>query len=422
MQSNTFFSASPHKHFSLLILLAACMALSLKLPAQAQSFSVLYSFNGPPDANAPDSSLLLDGSGNLYGVSYGGGASYRGTAFKLSSSGKETVLYSFLSGYGNRPDSVIQDAEGTLYGTTTYGGSYAQGAVFKLDQKGNETVLYSFRGAAKSFGFDPVGVVRDTQGNLYGTTMFGGHAGGCFGGGCGIVFQLDPAGKETVLYTFKGGTDGGYPSGPIVRDAAGNLYGETAYGGDLSCFAPYGCGTVFTLDPAGKKTVLHVFTGTGGDGEHPWAGVVRDSEGNLYGATVAGGTGPNCTSEENGCGTLYKVDKTGKETILHSFTGNGADFPPIYATLTLDAKGNIYGTTPNGGNQNCGSGCGAIFILNPAGKETILHEFVGGTEGATPGTGVTLDSAGNIYGTTSVGGDLACNNGAGCGTVFKITR
>jgi uncharacterized repeat protein (TIGR03803 family) len=393
----------------------------MMLPAQAQTFRVLYSFNGPPDAQAPHSNLLLDGSGNIYGITFGGGSSYEGTAFKLNSSGKETVLYSFLSGYGNRPDLVIQDAEGTLYGTTTYGGSYGQGAVFKLDQKENETVLYSFRGAAKSDGFDPIGVVRDEQGNLYGTTGLGGEAGGCYGYGCGIVFKLDPAGKETVLYTFKGGADGGYPSGPIVRDAAGNLYGETAYGGDLSCYPPYGCGTVFKLDPAGKETVFHRFTGTGGDGEHPWAGLVADNKGNLYGATVEGGTGPNCTSAENGCGTVFKVDRTGKETVLHSFTGSGADFPPN-ASLALDEKGNIYGTTPNGASQNCGSGCGAVYMLNPAGKETILHEFVGGTEGATPLGGVTLDSAGNIYGTTALGGDLACNNGAGCGTVFKLTR
>ncbi|HSZ00989.1 MAG TPA: choice-of-anchor tandem repeat GloVer-containing protein [Terriglobales bacterium] len=422
MQSDTFFSASRRKPFNFLIFLAACMALSVTLPAQAQSFSVIYSFNGPPDGLAPDSSLLLDGSGNIFGVTNGGGVSYEGTAFKLSSSGKETVLYSFRAGYGNSPDSVIQDADGTLYGTTIYGGSYGKGAVFKLDQKENETVLYSFRGAVKSFGFEPNVVVRDEQGNLYGTTRTGGQAGGCFGGGCGIVFKLDAGGKETVQYAFKGGTDGGYPSGTIVRDAAGNLYGETAYGGDLSCYPPYGCGTVFMLDPAGKETVLHRFTGTGGDGEHPWAGLVSDHEGNLYGATVEGGTGPNCTSAENGCGTVFRVDNTGKETILHSFTGSGADFPPIYAALTLDEKGNIYGTTPNGGSQNCGSGCGAVFMLNPAGKQTILHEFGGGTTGAAPGAGVTLDSTGNIYGTTGVGGDLNCNNGAGCGTVFKLTR
>jgi uncharacterized repeat protein (TIGR03803 family) len=422
MLSSQLFSGSSCQRFSLLILLAACIAPSMMLSAQAQSFSVLYSFRGTPDGRAPDSTLLRDGSGNIYGVTNGGGTSYEGTAFKLSSSGKETVLYSFRAGYGNSPDSVIQDAEGTLYGTTTYGGSYGRGAVFKVDQKGNETVLYSFRGAVQAFGFDPIGVVRDEQGNLYGTTGLGGEAGGCFGYGCGVVFKLDPAGKETVLYTFKGGPDGGYPSGTIVRDAAGNLYGETAYGGDLSCFSPYGCGTVFRLDPTGKHTVLHRFTGTGGDGEHPWAGVVRDNEDNIYGATFAGGTGPNCTSEENGCGTVYKVDKGGKVTTLHSFTGTGADFPPIYAALALDEKGSIYGSTPNGGSQNCGSGCGAIFMLDPAGKNTILHEFSGGAEGATPLAGVTFDSAGNIYGTTALGGDLSCNNGAGCGTVFKLTR
>jgi uncharacterized repeat protein (TIGR03803 family) len=395
----------------------------MMLPAQAQTFSVLYSFNGPPDGKAPNTTLLLDGSGNIYGTTYGGGTSYDGTAFKLSPAGKETVLYSFLSGYGNRPDSVIQDAAGTLYGTTTYGGSFGQGAVFKVDQKGNETVLYSFSGGDKSFGYNPNALILDQQGNLYGTAMFGGQAGGCFGGGCGIVFQLDPARKQTLLYTFKGGTDGGYPSGPIVRDAAGNLYGETAYGGDLSCYSPYGCGTVFKLDPAGKKTVLHIFTGTGGDGEHPWSGVVRDSAGNLYGATVEGGTGPNCTSAENGCGTIYKVDKTGKETILHSFTGSGADYPPIYAALALDKKGNIYGTTPDSGIQNCGaSGCGAIFMLDPTGKDTILYEFSGGVQGELPGAGVTLDSSGNIYGTTGGGGNLSCNSGSGCGTVFKLIR
>lgn len=423
MRPDTLFSGSL-KRFGSVIFLLVFIALTMIAPVEAQTFSVLYSFAGPPDGKAPDSTLLLDGSGNIYGITYGGGASYDGTAFKLSPSGKETVLYSFLAGYGNRPDSLTQDAQGTLYGTTTYGGSYAQGSVFKVDQKGNETVLYSFRGGEQSFGFNPNALIRDEQGNLYGTTMFGGQAGGCFGGGCGIVFKLDAAGNESVLYTFQGGTDGGYPSGPIVRDVSGNLYGETAYGGDLSCFPPDGCGTVFKLDPAGKKTVLHIFTGTRGDGEHPWSGVAADNDGNLYGATVEGGTGPNCTSAENGCGTVYKIDKVGKERILHSFTGTGADFPPVYAALTLDVRGNIYGTTPNGGNQNCGSGCGAIFMLDPTGKDTIVYEFTGGIEGSTPAAGVTFDSTGNIYGTTGGGGDLSCNNfnNAGCGTVFKLVR
>src|SRR6202050_1685020 len=167
MRLDTLFSRSTHKSFRLLTFLAVCMALSMMLPAQAQTFSVLYSFAGPPDGKAPDSTLLLDGAGNIYGVTYGGGTSYEGTAFKLTSSGKETVLYSFLSGYGNRPDSVIQDAKGRLYGTTTYGGSYGEGAVFKVDQKGNETVLYSFRGGDKSFGFNPDALGRHEEGNLH---------------------------------------------------------------------------------------------------------------------------------------------------------------------------------------------------------------------------------------------------------------
>jgi uncharacterized repeat protein (TIGR03803 family) len=423
MHSNEFFFGSRPRRFSLLILLAVCQALAVTLPAQAQTFTVLYSFKGPPDGQSPTGGIVRDGSGDLYGVTYGGGVSFGGTAFKFGSSGKETVLYSFLAGYGADPDSaMVRDAKGNLYGTTVYGGAYNQGAVFKIDTRKNETVLYSFHGGVKNFGFVPNGVIRDEQGNLYGSTVIGGLEGGCFGYGCGIVFKLDPAGKETVLYRFKGGQDGGYPSGPMVRDAAGNLYGATGYGGDLSCLPPHGCGTVFKLTPNGKETVLHRFTGTGGDGAQAWSGLVRDQEGNLYGSTVDGGTGPNCTSDENGCGTVYKVDKTGKETILHSFTGNAGDGAPIYAPLAVDAKGNIYGTTPNSGSGNCNSGCGAVFMLDSTGKDTILHAFTGGEDGEGPQTGVVLDVAGNIYGTTASGGDLSCNGGYGCGTIYKLSR
>jgi len=405
-------------------LLAIVLATFLLAPVAvcAQTFTVLCAFKGSPDGQSP-TGLVRDHAGNLYGVTYGGGVSFEGTAFKLSPSGRETVLYSFLVGYGAFPESSpTLDAKDKLYGTTTYGGSYNQGVVFKINKKGDETVLYSFRGGVQYYGYVPNAVIRDEQGNLYGTTVLGGQTGGCFGVGCGIVFKVDPAGKETVLYKFSGGKDGGYPSGPIVRDAAGNLYGATAYGGDLGCYPPYGCGTVFKLDANGKETVLHSFTGTGGDGAQPWSGLVRDKEGTLYGTTLDGGRGPNCTSMENGCWTVFKIDKTGKETILHSFMGTGGDDPPIYATLALDPKGNIYGTTPNGGSQNCNSGCGAIFMLDPAGNDTILYEFTGGAEGEGPQTGVIVDSVGNVYGTTAGGGDLNCNGSNGCGTVFKLSR
>lgn len=421
MRSDIFLGRLPHGLSRLPTLFF--IVLSVTLPARSQTLTVLYSFQGPPDGKAPDGGLVRDDSGNLYGTTHGGGISFGGTAFKLSSSGTETVLYSFLAGYGAYPESApVRDANGKLYGTTVYGGAYDGGAVFKLDEKGNETVLYSFPGGCCGNTSNPNAVIRDEQGNLYGTTVLGGLAKGCFGNGCGTVFKLDPAGKETVLYTFTGGKDGGYPSGPIVRDAAGNLYGATAYGGDLGCFPPYGCGTVFKLNSAGKETVLHTFTGQGGDGAHPWSGLVRDQENTLYGTTTEGGTGPNCTSVNDGCGTIFKVKTTGKATILHSFTGMGADGAPVYATLALDAKGNIYGTTPNSGSRNCDSGCGAIFMLDPTGKDTILHEFTGGVDGEAPLAGVTLDSAGNIYGTTGVGGDLSCNTGVGCGTVFMLTR
>ncbi len=423
MHSNAFFPGSLQKHFGFLVLLAACIVLPTMLPAQSRTYTVLYSFKGTPDGESPTGGIVRDHWGNIFGVTYGGGASFEGTAFELGASGKERALYSFLAGYGAYPDSaIIQDAKGNLYGTTSDGGAYNQGAVFKVDTKRNETVLYSFRGGVQYFGYVPNAVIRDEQDNLYGTTVLGGKGGACFGYGCGVVFKLDSAGKETVLYTFKGGRDGGYPSGPIVRDVAGNLYGETAYGGDLTCFPPNGCGTVFKLTPSGKETVLHRFTGAGGDGAQAWSGLIRDREGNLYGSTVDGGTGPNCTSEGNGCGTVFKVDKNGKETVLHSFTGNAGDGAPIYATLAVDAMGNIYGTTPNGGSQNCNSGCGAIFMLEPTGKDTIVHEFTGGVDGADPQTGVIMDSAGNIYGTTASGGDLNCGGGSGCGTIYKLSR
>jgi uncharacterized repeat protein (TIGR03803 family) len=177
----------------------------MMLPTQAETFSVLYSFKGPPDGQSPTGGIIRDRTGNIYGITYGGGASYEGTAFELSFSGKESVLYSFLAGYGVYPESaIVRDARGNLYSTTVYGGAYNQGAVFKIDTKGNETVLYSFRGAVKTFGFNPNAVILDEQGNLYGTTVIGVKAGGCLGYGCGIVFKLDPAGKETVFVQLQG--------------------------------------------------------------------------------------------------------------------------------------------------------------------------------------------------------------------------
>jgi len=233
--------------------------------------------------------VILDSAGNLYGTTEFGGAGSQtglqeGVVFKLDPSGHETVLYSFtgLADGGVPTPGSTRDTSGNLYGTTQAGG-LGGGVVYKLDAAGRETVLYTFSGAPNGF-FPRAGVTPDSAGNLYGTTSGGG---GVAGGEAGVVFKLSPAGDYTVLYTFSGGADGGNPVAGVVRDQAGNLYGTTQYGGRAGCVAT-GCGVVYRVDPAGQETVLHTFTG-GSDGGDPYAGVILDAAGNLYGTASAGG-------------------------------------------------------------------------------------------------------------------------------------
>jgi uncharacterized repeat protein (TIGR03803 family) len=391
--------------------------ITVTASAHAQTYQVLYSFQGTPDGSWPDANPILDSDGNLYGTSYQGGASFYGSAYKLDTSGKETVLYSFLAGYGRNPTAgLIRDANGNSYGTTFMGGAYDQGTVFKLTKTGREIVLHSFN---KTNGEWPAaGLIMDEAGNLYGTTEYRNGSGG-------EVFKLDKTGKETVLYTFypqHNWAGGAVPEAPLIRDAEGNLYSTTLAGGDASGCPE--CGVVFKLDKKGKETVLHSFTGPP-DGERPVAGLVRDAAGNLYGTTTAGGT--SCSESYNGCGVVFKVDKAGRETVLYRFTGTGGDGASPYAGLVLDSAGNLYGTTAYGGDLSCYApdGCGTVFKLDPTGKETVLHTFQGGTDGESPlgGEGLAIDAAGALYGTTVWGGDLSCSAyySSGCGTVFKLT-
>jgi uncharacterized repeat protein (TIGR03803 family) len=404
-----------------LFLTLVLVALLLAIPsAHAQTFTILYSFLGPPDGGGPNG-VIRDAEGNLYGTTYWGGVSYHGAAFKLAPDGKETILYSFLGGYGWGPDwPLTQDAQGTLYGTTIHGGFYGNGAVFKLDKKGNETVLYSFKG--HSDGLWPSGVIVDEMGNLYGTTPWGGGGTGCGGTGCGTVFKLDTSGRKTVLYAFADGTDGGLPYSGLMRDKAGNLYGTTSLGGDLSCDYGYGCGTVFMLDSAGHEKTLYGFAG-GTDGSQPYAGVIRDDAGNFYGTTAEGGD--SSCNRGLGCGTVFRLAANGNETVLHSFTGTGGDGAYPYAGVVRDPKGNLYGTTSGGGDPNCSYGqgnCGTVFMVNPAGKETVLHSFAGNPDGAYP-SGLIRDASGNLYGSAAAAGTSNCRARyfGSCGTVFKLT-
>jgi uncharacterized repeat protein (TIGR03803 family) len=389
---------------------------------------VLHAFNGA-DGIRPDAGVILDGSGNVYGTTSGGGGSRCdcGTVFKLSlgTNGKwtRTVLHRFNGKDGANPFAgVISDAAGNLYGTTWLGGNSQNpcdsncGVVFKLSPGANgawtETVLHEFNGKD---GAEPyAGLIFDAAGNLYGATSVGGTSSCC---GFGTVFKLSPGanGKwtETVLHSFNG-KDGANPYAGVIFDGAGNLYGTTFS-------AATGKSTVFRLTPSanGKwtHTVLHPFSGK--DGRSLYAGLIFDAEGNLYGATEDGGA-------YNG-GTVFKLSPgaNGKWThtvLLHAF--NGADGAQPYAGLVFDAAWNLYGTTFEGGTSKSCIGCGTVFKLSPQanGKwsETVLYSF-NGYDGQGPLLGsLNFDTSGRLYGTTTAGGNSSACDSHGCGVVFKI--
>lgn len=332
----------------------------------------------------------------------------------------DTVLHAFNGGRGgSRPSSGLININGTLYGTTESGGANCAndggcGTVFSLDPTTHkETVLYSFKGG--SDGNLPITNLIDVNGTLYGTTVDGGGT-GCDESGCGTVFSLDLAThKEAVLHAFKGGSDGSAPA-PGLININGTLYGTTSHGGGTGCDT-FGCGTVFSLDPTThKETVLYAFKG-GSDGAYPNA-VLIGINGNVYGTTDEGGD----NSCDVGCGTVFSLDlATHKETVLYAFMG-GSDGTYPNSVLT-GIHGNVYGTTSVGGSGSCategGSGCGTVFSLDlTTRKETVLYPFKGGSDGEFPFAGL-IDDGGTLYGTTVNGGGTGCN-GSGCGTVFSI--
>jgi uncharacterized repeat protein (TIGR03803 family) len=314
----------------------------------------------------------------------------------ITPTGREVVLYEFTGradgGYPQAP--LVRDASGNLYGTTFNGGtgklceSLGCGTVFKLDTTETETVLYSFTGGAD--GSEPAaGLLLDAAGNLYGTTELGGAD------GAGTVFELSTTGKERVLYSFTGGADGGSPQAPLVHDASGNLCGTTYAGGNTSCLSNVGpgCGTVFKVTGVGNETVLYSFTGAP-DGKWPSAGVTRDAEGNLFGTTQQGGTAQ--------FGTVFELNTENAETVLHSFT-DGPDGAVPYAGVILDAAGNLYGTA----SESEGNSMGTAFELDTTGVLTVLYTFGSegnGRDGYGPAASLLLGPAGILYGTTGRGG------------------
>ena len=380
------------------ISLLSAAAFIWPLPASAQS--AVYGAN-------PLAGVALDGAGNLYGTASAGGAANQGVVYKVDSSGNETVLYNFTGGAdGGVPfGGVVLDSAQNLYGTTSAGGSHRLGVIYKLDPRGNQTVLHAFTGGED--GSVPyAGLVIDANGNLYGTTYQGGTY------KVGVVFQLTPSGTLNVLHSFMGGADGSNPSAGVFRDPAGNLYGTTVYGGSTAepCSSyPKGCGVVYRLDPVGRETVLHNFR-SNADGAEPYGGVVVDRSGNLYGTTYYGGLSQTCY---DGCGTIFKISATGGKSTVHVFTGPDGYNPQ--PNLIADSAGNIYGTADSGGSL----GGGVVYKLTSAGVFTVLLNFndrsPGSADGYEPKAGVTLDSSGNLYGTTEYGGP------AGDGAVYRLS-
>jgi uncharacterized repeat protein (TIGR03803 family) len=361
--------------------------------AQGQTLHVLYNFGGSSDGGDPYASLIRDAAGNLYSTfGYGGGTSFSGGVFKVAPDGTETVLYSFTGGAdGAFPEAgLIRDNAGNLYGTTTQGGSDNIGVVFKVDPSGTETVLHSFTGGAD--GVIPVGgLLRDAAGNLYGTTSQGGTSND------GILFKISPSGKETILHTFTGSTkDGKYPSyTSLLTDAQGNLYGVTEEGGSADG------GILYKLSKTGKLTILHSFTGGTTDGCNVLGTPFRDAAGNFYGTTSSCGT--------DNLGTVWKVNKYGKEKVLHSFAGGTSDGEYPLAGVIMDAEGNLWGNTETGGATKFGT----VYKISKSGHYTLVHSF-DGTDGKYPYGSFAQNAKGTIFGSALNGGTI------GYGTVWKI--
>ena len=386
-------------------------------PARAQKFEVIHTFHSGKGPQGPSGRLILGPENNLYGIAGGGdGKCWAnnpcGTVFKMTRSGKLLWVYSFHGPDGNGPIAgVLQDADGNLFGVTENGGRTSKlcddnvtricGVVFKLDPTGKrETVLHRFAGGTD--GWIPQSIpVEDSTGNLYGTTLWGGLTGVDYG----VLYKVTQSGTYTVLHTFQSLFDGGLDSSGVFWGSPGILYGAN--------------GTVlFQVNASTGKDTSNI--GTEIDSLP-----IEDAQGNLYGTSFKGGD-LKCDGSGEGCGVIYELQNTTWNQIaLYQFNFTDGSWPS--GGLVRDAKGNLYGTTEDGGikGSNCnGGGCGVVFKLDPAGNVTLLHAFTGGTDGSWPYGGLTIGPAGRIYGTAAYGGDYNCNPNdqiKDCGVVFKIT-
>jgi uncharacterized repeat protein (TIGR03803 family) len=303
---------------------------------------------------------------------------------------------------------LVRDSAGNLYGSSVQGGTFGGGTVFQITPAGVHTVLYNFTGGAD--GGEPYkGVTLDSHGNLYGTAVTGG-GGGCEGG-CGVVYKLTKTGStwtQSVIHQFTGGIDGSGPGAPVAVDKQGNVYGTTPTGGAS------GVGVVYQIKPSGSGwtlNVIHAFTG-GTDGSGGSAGrFFIDTAGNLFNVCTTGGA--------HGFGVVYEISPGAgkwKFTALYAFKDQPDGASP-YGGVVFDKAGNMYGTTYYAGAHDLG----AVYQLTHSGAtwtESVLYSFKGGLDGASPISSLVADAAGNFYGTTSEGGATTC----GCGVIYKLAK
>ena len=396
------------KRACVVFVLFATMAIALP----AQTFSTLSSFDGTDGSFPRAGSLVQTANGDFYGTTGAGGANSSGTVFKISPSGTLTTLYSFCS----QPDctdgsnpwaGLIQATDGNFYGTTLYGGAYGVGTVFKITPTGALTTLSSFCRQPCANGAIPrAGLVQATDGNFYGTTQQGGA-----NGNHGTVFKVTPSGTLTTLYSFctqSGCTDGADPVAGLTQATDGDLYGTTQSGGSPVCYQ--GCGAIFKITLGGALTTLYRFGGA--DGKYPYAGLVQAANGDFYGTTF-GGDAP-----AQNYGTVFKITPAGALTTLHGFCSLSGcvDGSAPAAPLVQATDGNLYGTTSSGGDCG-GSGaatCGTVFKIIPSGTLTTLYSF-DYEHGEQPWAGLVQATNGDFYGTTEVGG------ASGGGAVFRLS-
>jgi uncharacterized repeat protein (TIGR03803 family) len=332
------------------------------------TYTILYSFQGgSDDGGLPISGVTRDPAGNLFGTT-GGVNGSPSTIYEITSGGDEKILR--YLGNSNFADGAaansapILDSNGNLFGNISYGGDPSCGfngngcgVVYEVQANGKFRVLYTFTSLAD--GIEPISSpVIDSQGNLFGTAGLGGDLTCDHPDGCGLVYELDHTGKYRILHKFTGKADGAFVD-CVIDDGAGKLVGVTEQGGDLSCYPPLGCGTIFRIDEAGSLKILHTFAPfTKNDIGHSC--LVRDSKGNLYGTNAIGGT--------HNAGLLYELDTAGKFKVLYDFPISNSSQGGVPIGVAPGPEGEFFGVNTLGGDTNCGvenSGCGTVWKLTP---------------------------------------------------------